>query len=287
MFASYSSTLTRFLGSALLLTTLFILQGCGGEKETPETSGPTSKIEIIAHRGDSHAKPENTMAAVHSAWQKEANAVEIDVYLTTDKKIVAIHDKTTKRTGDKNLSVTKSSAQELRTVDVGYFKGEEFAGEKIPFLKEIVDSVPSNKRLFIEIKDSDRIVPYVKDIIEQSGKKEQMVIISFSLDVVKASKKQMPDIPVYWLRSVRRDAETGKYQTINTALLDTVREYGLDGLDVHFQGVTPELVKASHKAGYGLYVWTVDGKEELERMRELGVDGVTTNRVSHAQDILR
>src|SRR5699024_6276396 len=225
MFASYSSTLTRFLGSALLLTTLFILQGCGGEKETPETSGPTSKIEIIAHRGDSHSKPENTMAAVHSAWQKEANAVEIDVYLTTDKKIVAIHDKTTKRTGDKNLSVTKSSAQELRTVDVGSFKGEAFAGKKIPFLQEIVESVPEEKRRLIEIQGSDRIVPDVKEVIAQSGKKERMVTISFSLDVVKASKKQMRDIPVYWLRSVRRDSETGEYQKIDPAFLDSVRKY--------------------------------------------------------------
>src|SRR5699024_1189756 len=191
MFTSYSCTLTRFLCSALLLTTLFILQVCGGEKETPETGGPTSKIEIIAHRGDSHSKPENTMAAVHSAWQKEANAVEIDVYLTTDKKIVAIHDKTTKRTGDKNLSVTKSSAQELRTVDVGSFKGEDFAGEKIPFLKEIVESVPSNKRLFIEIKDSERIVPYVKDIDRKSTRlNSSHVSISYAVFCLKKKKKK-------------------------------------------------------------------------------------------------
>lgn len=273
------------------ICSLLIMQACGQKKsDAKSVSSPDvspSSIEVIAHRGDSYAKPENTMAAFNSAWQKNADAVELDVYLTADHKVMALHDETTGRTGDKDLSVTESTSEKLRTVDVGSFKGEQFAGEKIPFLKEVIATVPEDKdkQLVIEIKDSARIVPYIKKIIDQSGKKDQMVIISFKLDVVKASKKQMPEVPAYWLRSAPRGA-AGGYQPIEPALLDTVRKYHLDGLNVNYHGVTPELVKASHDAGYKLLVWTVNEKEAIENMVRMGVDGITTDRIERVQNVL-
>jgi len=278
----------RLFCAVSLLSIIFMTLGCSDEKkEKSNSESPATEIKIIAHRGDSYAKPENTMAAFMSAWQKGADVVETDVYLTTDNKIVAIHDKNTQRTGDKDLPVMESSSQELRSVDVGSFKSKEFAGEKIPFLEDIIASVPDNKQLFIEVKDSDRIVPFVKDVIEQGSKKEQMVIISFSLDVVKASKKQMPDVPAYWLRSARRDSDSGKYEPVDVALLDTVKQYNLDGLNVNYKGISSELVKESHEAGYKIYVWTVNSKEDIKQMLKLGVDGVTTDRVNRAKEILR
>lgn len=269
----------------LLIFGIIILSSCNSEEGTADQEIDGHQIEIVAHRGDSHTAPENTMASVESAWQKDADAVEVDVYLSADERVVALHDKTTKRTGDKDLPVTETDSKELRTVDVGSFKGEEFAGEQIPFLEDIIASVPDQKRLFIEIKDEEHIVPYVKEIIQQSGKEGQMVIISFNLDVVKASKEQMPDVPVYWLLSTQRDA-TGNHQPIDSALLDTVQQYNLDGLDVRFQGVTPELVEASHKAGFKLYVWTVNDSTDISAIARQGVDGITTDRIIRTQNVL-
>ncbi|MCW9707680.1 glycerophosphodiester phosphodiesterase [Fodinibius salsisoli] len=278
----------------LLLSTLcclLVLQGCGSsEGETSEQQDNQAKvppsIEIIAHRGDSYKNPENTMAAVESAWQKDADAVEVDVYLSADKRVVGIHDKTTDRTGDKDLSVMETSSEELRTVDVGSFKDEAFKGEKIPFLEEIVASVPKGKQLFIEIKDSERAVPYIKEIIEQSDKKEQMVIIAFDWEVVKASKEQLPEVPAYWLRSASRNA-MGQYEPIDAELLQKVKDHNIDGLDIHFEGATPELVKASHEAGMKLYVWTVNEGKAMNRMAKMGVDGITTDRITRAKEVLK
>ncbi|SMO52597.1 glycerophosphodiester phosphodiesterase family protein [Fodinibius sediminis] len=268
-----------------LISSLFVFHGCGMEKPDPPNAAD-AQIEIVAHRGDSYAKPENTMASVQSAWEKDADAVEVDVYLSADNRVVAIHDKTTKRTGDKDLPVKKTDSEKLRTVDVGSFKGEKFAGEQIPFLEEVVASVPPKKRLFIEVKDSARAISHIKEVIEQSGKKDQMVVISFGLEVVKASKEQMPDVPAYWLRSAPRDADTGEYQAISTNLLDQVRKHNLDGLDVHYQGVTPELVEASHQAGFKIFVWTVNDSADITAMAEQGVDGITTDRVIRARQAL-
>ena len=79
--------------------------------------------EIIAHRGASHAAPENTISAVKLAWEQGANAVEVDVYLSTDGKIFAIHDKTPKRYGGPDRPVSGMSWAELQKLDVGAWKG--------------------------------------------------------------------------------------------------------------------------------------------------------------------
>lgn len=264
---------------------LLMIQGCSdGQSDDQASTG--HQVEIIAHRGDSHAAPENTMASVESAWQKEADAVEVDVFLSADNRVVAIHDKTTERTGDIDLPVRETGSEELRTVDVGSFKGAEFAGEKIPFLEDIIVSVPEQKRLFIEVNDPERAIPPIRELIQQSGKQDQMVIISFSLEVVKASKEQMPEVPAYWLRSARRDQDTGEYQPIDTALLEQVKEHNLDGLDVNYRGVTPELIEASRKAGLKLFVWTVNESADISALVEQGVDGITTDRITRAQNAL-
>lgn len=272
---------------------MVVLQGCGNSKnEAPEQqtnqeeNNTSTSIEVVAHRGYSYAAPENTMAAVELAWQKDADAVEVDVYLSADERVVAIHDKTTERTGDKDLPVTETSSKALRTVDVGSFKGEEFTGEQIPFLEDIVASVPDGKRLFIEIKDGEHIVPYVKEIIEESGKKDQMVIIAFDWEVIKASKEQMLKVPAYWLRSASRNA-MGGYEPIDPNLLQKVKKHNIDGLDVHYQGATPELVQANHKAGMKLYVWTANEAKAIDRLAGMGVDGLTTDRVTRAQKVLK
>ena len=102
-------------------------------------SGCSKSVEIIGHRGASYLAPENTMASFMLGWEKGAD-VELDIYLTTDNRIVVIHDGTTRRTAGTDLKVAASSSEELRKLDVGRFKSEQFAGERIPFLEDVVKS---------------------------------------------------------------------------------------------------------------------------------------------------
>src|SRR3972149_12270636 len=64
-------------------------------------------VEIVAHRGASHTAPENTLASVTLAWQRDADAAEIDVRLTRDGRIVALHDETTERTAGRYWDVAQ------------------------------------------------------------------------------------------------------------------------------------------------------------------------------------
>jgi len=239
-------------------------------------SGCSQPVEIIAHRGASYLAPENTMASVMLGWKKDAD-VEVDVHLSSDNRIVVIHDASTKHITGKDLKVQKTTSEELRQLDYGSFKGEKFAGEQIPFLDDVLKTIPPERKLYVEIKCGKEILPFLRQAIIESGKISQIVIIGFKIKVV-ASSKQLIDVPTYWLRGTDKIKETNQWIPHNPKLVQIVKDRGLDGLDVHYAGVTKEFVDAVKAAGQKLYVWTVDDPDEAKRLVELGVTGITTNR---------
>src|SRR5262245_3502406 len=108
-------------------------------------------VEIIAHRGSSLLAPENTLAAAQLAWQEGADAVEGDFQLTKDGRFVCLHDNSLKRTAGIDRLVADCTLDELRACDVGRWKGEQFAGEPIPTLEELLATVAPGKRFFVEL----------------------------------------------------------------------------------------------------------------------------------------
>jgi glycerophosphoryl diester phosphodiesterase len=248
-------------------------------------SGCKKSVEIIAHRGASYLAPENTMASVMLGWEKGAD-VEVDVYLSKDDRIVVIHDASTKRTGEVDLKVSETTSEELRKLDVGRFKAEEFAGERIPFLGDIIKTIPPKRKLYVEIKCGQEILPFLRELIVESGKMSQIVIIGFDLETVTASKKLI-NVPTYWLKGTAKDKETQGWIPHDAKLVQTVRDKGLDGLDVHYAGVTEGFVRAVKAAGQKLYVWTVDDPGQAARLVKLSVDGITTNRPGWLREQLR
>ena len=118
----------------------------------------------IAHRGASYLAPENTVAAARLAWELGADAVEVDIHLSKDNKVMVIHDKDTKRICKtvSNLVIKSSESGLLRELDAGIWKGEHFKGEKIPFLSEIIETVPEGKTLVVEIKCGSEVIPEMK-----------------------------------------------------------------------------------------------------------------------------
>jgi len=119
----------------------------------------TSAVDIIGHRGASHDAPENTLAAFKLGWEQGADAVELDIWLTKDGKIVCLHDADTKRTTGVLKKVAESTLDELRTLDAGTWKDAKWRGEKLPTLTEALAAIPAGKRLVIEIKAGVEILP--------------------------------------------------------------------------------------------------------------------------------
>lgn len=234
-------------------------------------------VEIVGHRGTSDA-PENTLAAIRLAWEQRADAVEFDVHLSKDGAIVALHDADTKRTAGTELMVADSTLEELRKLDVGKWKGAQFAGEKIPTLDELFATVPNRKRVFIEVKCGPEIVPELDRVLRASTlKPEQTCVISFHTAVIAATKKVRPDVPCFWVVNL---APKNAQPPTAGDLIASAKEIGADGLNL---SATPAVLDAAFgnkvkAAGLALYVWTVDDVELARQMIAAGAESITTNR---------
>jgi glycerophosphoryl diester phosphodiesterase len=237
-------------------------------------------VDIVAHRGASFDAPENTVASAKLGWKQEADAVELDIYLSKDGRIVVLHDADTKRTTGAVGKVVEMTAAELRALDAGAWKGAHWKGEKIPFLEEIIATVPAGRRLFIEIKSGPEILPELERVWKASGLKgDQTVIIGFGYDTMVAAKKRFPDVPVYWLSSFKTNAKSGAVTPTVDELIRKAKAGGLTGIDVNHQGPVDEaFIRQVKAAGLQCHVWTVDDPVTARRLKAAGVDSITTNR---------
>jgi glycerophosphoryl diester phosphodiesterase len=238
----------------------------------PSLADVAEHLTVIAHRGASHLAPENTLASVELAWRLGADAVEVDVRLTRDGRIVAIHDETTDRTAGTHLEVAMAHSSQLRRLDVGRYKHAKFAGERIPYLEEVLQTVPPDRQLFVEIKSGPEILSPLVQTIARSGKRSQTVTIGFDLATITAAKAALPDVPTYWLCDKR------VLKSYERSIVEKAEAGGVDGLDVHWSGLTRRFIRAVKAAGLRLCVWTVDDPAQALRLQAMGADGITTNR---------
>ncbi len=234
--------------------------------------------EIVAHRGASWDAPENTVPAYELAWEMGAHAVETDVYLSADGKVVCMHDRSLRRTTGVDANIDELTWDELRELDAGSWKGEEWEGVGIPLLSELMALTPPHGRFFVDVKSGPDSVPAIVEVIRESGIEDQTVIIAFSKAVCDAFVEHAPDLPVKWLVGTRRDEETGEWMPIDTARVQEAKDAGFTGLNVGWGGAHRGLVEASEEAGMRLYVWTVNELDVARRMVDIGASGITTDR---------
>jgi len=233
--------------------------------------GLFAQPQIIAHRGASYLAPENTVAAASLAWELNADAVEADIYLTTDNRVMVIHDKDTKRTcsGKKNMKIADTPSEVLREMDAGVWKGEKYKGEKIPFLSEIIETVPPQKTLVVEIKCGSEVLPHLKRVVENSGKEDQIIFIAFGWDTIMDTKKVFPENKCYWLSSSKGGLKNK---------MEQIAEKGLEGVNLNYKIIDEEVMQMASENKLEVLTWTVDDPAEAERLAGLGVAGITTNR---------
>ncbi len=244
------------------------------------TAGPTT--EVIAHRGESFDAPENTLAAFQLAWERKVKAIELDVHLTQDGRLIISHDKDTKRTTGREIAIKDSTLDNLRVLDAGLWKGERWAGEKMPTLEEVLATIPHGARCLIEIKVGPEAVPAVAKAVNESGKRpDQLAIISFKAETIAEAKRQLPKIETYFLSGFKQDKATGLWSPSVDELIQQAKSVDADGLDLSYEGpVDREFVQRVKKAGLKFYVWTVDDPEIARKYAAWGADGITTNRAS-------
>jgi glycerophosphoryl diester phosphodiesterase len=235
-------------------------------------------MEIVGHRGAAYLAPENTLQSIKMAYELGADAAEIDVHLTSDGRIVVIHDPNTARTAGDDLEVSKSKAADLRRLDVGALKDARYKGATIPFLDEVLAIVPEGRKLLVEVKCGVEIVPRLIEILERSGKIGRVIVISFQFDVVAEVKRRRPNLPVLWLVTSDKDKKSGSYRSYDPAIIARAKGANLSGLGLRHDGLAEDFAQKAQKAGLLLFSWTVDQPDEARRLQALGIDALITNR---------
>lgn len=230
---------------------------------------PVSSVQIIGHRGSSFQAPENTVSSAMLAWEEKADAVEADIYLSKDNKIIVSHDGNTKRTTGEDHLIKETDSEVLKNLDAGSFKNDKYKGEKIPFLEEIIQTIPDGRELVIEIKCGSEVLPFLKETIGRYDKNKKFVFIGFDFQTISDTKKVFPGFLCYWLCS-------------NTELLQKnislAPAAGLDGISLSYNIINKEVVQKAKRLNLELFAWTVDNPDEAKRLISLGVKGITTNR---------
>lgn len=235
---------------------------------------------IIAHRGESFIAPENTLSSINLAWKNGADAVEVDVRLTKDNKVVVIHDAHTRRVSRKLRWISNTELEELKRLDVGKYKNRMYKGERIPTLQEVLDTVPNGKKILIEIKSDRKIIPYLKNVINNSAlQTNQIEIISFKLKTLIEVRKQLPKFSVFWILALNYSWIQKFFRpSINSIILKAIK-YNINGLDLCVgRMLDTEVVEKIKSAELKLYTWTVNNPEKAKSLFDMGVDGITTDR---------
>jgi glycerophosphoryl diester phosphodiesterase len=256
-------------------------------------------VQVIAHRGagsgfaDPESPPENTLPAFEAGWASGAIGCELDVQLTADREVIAIHDHTTGRTTNEAWVVGERTAEELQSLDAGSWKHPRWAGTRLPLLREVLAILPAGRRLFIELKDGPQIVGPAADAIRESGKRpSQLVLISFDIDTIIAAKAALPDFECQLVITCRTDDEAGgwalhftegpDFRPVRlhydpTELVRMIRSHGIDGIDTSF--VMPNsLIETMIAAGLSLVTWTVNDPKVALNLVRRGLTSITTDR---------
>lgn len=240
-----------------------------------------SGVTVYAHRGASGACPENTMAAFRRALELGATAIETDVQMSRDGRLVLCHDERLERTTNGRGLLASHSWDELSALDAGSWFGPAFAGERLPLLADLLSFLaPTALRLNIEIKSG--IVPYpgieaaVVEEVRRHGMADRVLITSFNHYSVVETKRLAPEI------------KTGVLYV--AGLVDPwlyARRIGADALHPLFHGIRPEIVNKAHAAGLEVNAWTVDEPEQIRTMIRAGVDGIISNHPDRVLAVLR
>lgn len=241
---------------------------------------------FIAHRGESHDAPENTLPAYKMAVER-GFGFECDIYLSADKRVFTFHDADLTRTtagACKKKCSEASWADEISKVDVGgwgKWKGSKFSPTRPALLSELLELAVDGRQIYVEVKPGPEIVPYIKEIFAKQTKAtpKNTLFISFNAASCKALKEQMPEYKVFWLTGARKGWKPTTPAVTTDDVLKALKETGADGVDILFDPkvVTAAFIKTIRDAGYEFHVWTVDNLMTSLLAFERGAQTVTTN----------
>jgi len=243
--------------------------------------GPNSSIQVIGHRGAAGVAPENTIDSIEHGIAGGAQAIEVDVHVSTCGTLVTIHDDTLDRTTDGVGPVEQLDLQQLQALDAGFrfspdhglsqpFRGSGF---KIPTLDAAVEAA-GKLPMIIEVKSPGAGRALAKWLAGRNDV-DRFLVGGFDHFAVAPAAAV-----ARWQCATERDLKpfvllgklglSPKVRPEINAFMVPVRKGAL-------RIVTKRFVTRAHSLGIGVYVWTINRPDEMRSLLELGIDGLISD----------
>jgi glycerophosphoryl diester phosphodiesterase len=230
---------------------------------------------ILGHRGYMARYPENTMVSFLAAVEAGAQFVELDVTLTRDQQIVAMHDETVDRTTNGSGPVADYDLSALQQLDAGSWFHPRFAGERAPTLDEVLQKVAPKAHINIEIKSHQltslrmvgRIEQAVIDLVLARGVEKRVLVSSFDQEVLKRIKQFDPLMDIALLSKQSPSKET----------VAQCRALGVFSYHPLLAAIDRNWVEVMQRADVPVFPYNIDGAGDIRHAFSLGVDGLFAN----------
>lgn len=241
---------------------------------------------IIAHRGASGFAPEHTMEAYRMADEMRADYLEVDLQMTKDGELIAMHDIMMNRTTDMEGLVKNYTLEEIKQADAGSHFDPKYKGAKVPALREVFEEFGKRVNYYIELKApaeypgvEEKLLLLLNEygLLDEDLPNGKVVIQSFDGESLKRLNGLYPKIALIRLLRFLEEAK------LTDEELEEINTYAT-GLGINYQSLNESFVRQVRAKGMLLHVYTVNQPEALERTKKMKATGVFTDKLIRRQE---
>ncbi len=215
-------------------------------------------VVIIAHRGASSEKPENTISAFQRAIDLDADMIELDIHETLDQELVCIHDYDVTRTTDGIGLISEMTYEQLTSLNAG-------DGECIPLLSDVLDLCRDKIDVNIELKIMD-IEKELLELVEKKDMLDNVLFSSFYHETLIILKESCPNCKTAIL-----------YESPISNVVSYASSMQASAINPLHSLISSDLVEDAHSSQLSVYPWTVNDCDTAHRMLEYKIDGVISD----------
>ncbi|MFX3631255.1 MAG: glycerophosphodiester phosphodiesterase [Candidatus Pristimantibacillus sp.] len=249
------------------------------------------RVATVAHRGASGYAPEHTISAYQTAVRSGSDYLEIDLQMTKDGELIAMHDETVNRTTNGRGRVSTLTWGEIQTLDAGswfnelypMYAREEFVNEKVPTLREIFETFGNEVNYMLETK-APSYNPGLEEkmiaLVEEFKLVDHVAVQSFSKSSLQTIHQMNEDIELFQLLWYNTAA------FITNTTLNEIKQYAT-GISPNFQQINSSYVQKVQSAGLLVFPYTVNYQVNMAKAVSWGVDGVHTDYPDRLKEVIK
>lgn len=244
-----------------------------------------SRPLVFAHRGGGGLFPENTLEAFKYSADLGVDVLELDIHSTSDGKLVVLHDRTLDRTTDGQGNVKDLTLEDLKKLDAGYrfttdggqtfpFRGK---GITVPTLEEILAAFPAMTFNIEPKQQTPSITKSLCNILREKNATGNVIVGSFRQEVLDEFRAECSEVA-----TSASPSEASRFLAYYKTGIAASYTPPMQALQIpenvgYLNVVSKDFIEAAHKLNLKVHVWTINKPEDMQRLLDMGVDGIMTD----------